>query len=104
MDSNPRILCVGDQSVNAGAGSSSEHSLTQPVFTGHLLCAWPCSDASTHGEQNRHSACPDGADDTYYGASGETLGFKGDTVFFKIFIHLAAQRLSCSTVIATRGL
>ena len=41
MDSNPRSLCVDDQSVNAGAGSSSEHSLTQQVFIGHLLCAWP---------------------------------------------------------------
>ena len=79
LDSNPRILCVDDQSVNAGAGSSSEHSLTQQVFIGHLLCAWPRSDTNMHSEHNRHSACPDGADDTYYGANGETLGFRGDT-------------------------
>ena len=50
LDSNPRILCVDDQSVNAGAGSSSEHSLTQQVFIGHLLCAWPRSDTNMHSE------------------------------------------------------
>ena len=52
-----------------------------------------CSDASTHGEQNRHSACPDGADDTYYGAMGRHWGL-GETLFSLKYLFIWLHSVS----------